>query len=106
MIQDINDAANGNNVSNNNDSQFNNTEHPTQSLDWLTRLIAFDTVSRHSNLSLQWVLSLARLEQLWFSKWHKISRRYPFCNERRCNTFISSSKPAMGPVTGTFGATA
>ncbi|MEZ7501846.1 acetylornithine deacetylase [Psychrobacter sp. Arc29] len=52
MIQDTNDTANGNNVSNNNDSQFNNTEHPTQSLDWLTRLIAFDTVSRHSNLAL------------------------------------------------------
>jgi acetylornithine deacetylase len=52
MIQDINNTANGNNVSNNNDSQFDNTEHPTQSLDWLTRLIAFDTVSRHSNLAL------------------------------------------------------
>jgi len=52
MIQDINNTANGNDVSNNNDSQFNNTEHPTQSLDWLTRLIAFDTVSRHSNLAL------------------------------------------------------
>ena len=52
MIQDINNTANGNNVSNNNDSQFDNTEHPTYSLDWLTRLIAFDTVSRHSNLAL------------------------------------------------------
>ena len=27
-------------------------DYPTQSLDWLTRLIAFDTVSRHSNLAL------------------------------------------------------
>ena len=26
-------------------------DYPTQSLDWLTRLIAFDTVSRHSNLA-------------------------------------------------------
>lgn len=37
---------------NSNDDQPNNTAYPAQSLDWLTRLIAFDTVSRHSNLAL------------------------------------------------------
>ena len=30
----------------------NDTVYPAQSLDWLTRLIGFDTVSRHSNLAL------------------------------------------------------
>ena len=45
MIQDTND-----NVSN--DQQLNPATHPSNSLDWLTRLIAFDTVSRHSNLAL------------------------------------------------------
>ena len=50
MIQDTNDTTSSDNVSN--DKQFNNTEHPKHSLDWLTRLIAFDTVSRHSNLVL------------------------------------------------------
>lgn len=29
-----------------------NTDYPSNSIDWLTRLIAFDTVSRHSNLAL------------------------------------------------------
>ena len=28
------------------------TNYPSSSIDWLTRLIAFDTVSRHSNLAL------------------------------------------------------
>ncbi|MBH0006367.1 acetylornithine deacetylase [Psychrobacter sp. SWN149] len=37
---------------NSNDVQPNSTVYPKQSLDWLTRLIAFDTVSRHSNLAL------------------------------------------------------
>ena len=37
---------------NSNDEQPNSTAYPTQSLDWLTRLIAFDTVSRYSNLAL------------------------------------------------------
>ncbi|MGA6101857.1 acetylornithine deacetylase [Psychrobacter pocilloporae] len=45
MIQDINDNAS-------NDQQLNPATHPSNSLDWLTRLIAFDTVSRHSNLAL------------------------------------------------------
>ncbi|TXD96620.1 acetylornithine deacetylase [Psychrobacter frigidicola] len=41
-----------------NDSSHNDNEpsivtsYPEQSIDWLTRLIAFDTVSRHSNLAL------------------------------------------------------
>ncbi|WP_201527370.1 acetylornithine deacetylase [Psychrobacter frigidicola] len=36
-----------------NDSQPNSiTSYPEQSIDWLTRLIGFDTVSRHSNLAL------------------------------------------------------
>jgi len=30
----------------------NQADYPTQSIDWLTRLIGFDTVSRHSNLAL------------------------------------------------------
>ncbi|MBI0426755.1 acetylornithine deacetylase [Psychrobacter sp. NG27] len=38
---------------NNDDSQTQlESVYPSQSLDWLTRLIAFDTVSRHSNLAL------------------------------------------------------
>ena len=45
MIQDANDNAS-------NDQQLNPATHPSNSLDWLTRLIAFDTVSRHSNLAL------------------------------------------------------
>ena len=45
MIQDTNDNTS-------NDQQLNPATHPSNSLDWLTRLIAFDTVSRHSNLAL------------------------------------------------------
>ena len=45
MIQDTNDNAS-------NDQQLNPATHPSNSLDWLSRLIAFDTVSRHSNLAL------------------------------------------------------
>lgn len=33
-------------------SAIMNTDYPLNSIDWLTRLIAFDTVSRHSNLAL------------------------------------------------------
>ncbi len=33
-------------------SKLSSANYPTQSLDWLTRLIGFDTVSRHSNLAL------------------------------------------------------
>lgn len=40
------------NNSNDNSHTPSDTAYPTQSLDWLTRLIAFDTVSRHSNLAL------------------------------------------------------
>ncbi|MGB6925426.1 acetylornithine deacetylase [Psychrobacter sp.] len=41
------------NNSTDSDSQANSDiAYPTQSLDWLTRLIGFDTVSRHSNLAL------------------------------------------------------
>ncbi len=39
-------------VLNNNDSLLINTDYPMTSIDWLTRLIGFDTVSRHSNLAL------------------------------------------------------
>ncbi|MGO2278331.1 MULTISPECIES: acetylornithine deacetylase [unclassified Psychrobacter] len=49
MIQDNSDNVD---VDNSNDVQLKNSEHPNQSLDWLTRLIAFDTVSRDSNLAL------------------------------------------------------
>ena len=49
MIQDNSDNVD---VGNSNDVQLKNAEHPNQSLDWLTRLIAFDTVSRDSNLAL------------------------------------------------------
>ncbi|WP_201509103.1 acetylornithine deacetylase [Psychrobacter alimentarius] len=40
------------NNSNDNSHTPSDTAYPAQSLDWLTRLIAFDTVSRHSNLAL------------------------------------------------------
>ena len=40
------------NNSNDNSHTPSDTVYPEQSLDWLTRLIAFDTVSRHSNLAL------------------------------------------------------
>ena len=49
MIQDNSDNVD---VDNSNDFQLKNAEHPNQSLDWLTRLIAFNTVSRDSNLAL------------------------------------------------------
>ncbi len=39
-------------VLNNNDRQLKSTDYPLTSIDWLTRLIGFDTVSRHSNLAL------------------------------------------------------
>jgi len=52
MIQSNSSNSNNDNVDNSNDVQLNSAEHPNQSLDWLTRLIAFDTVSRHSNLAL------------------------------------------------------
>ncbi|MGP9544281.1 acetylornithine deacetylase [Psychrobacter sp. AOP7-B1-25] len=51
MIQDNSDNVDVD-VDNSNDFQLKNAEHPNQSLDWLTRLIAFDTVSRDSNLAL------------------------------------------------------
>ncbi|MGP4951040.1 acetylornithine deacetylase [Psychrobacter sp. T6-1] len=35
-----------------NSTQYSSTVYPVQSLDWLSRLIGFDTVSRHSNLAL------------------------------------------------------
>jgi acetylornithine deacetylase len=35
-----------------NKNQLKNVSYPKQSIDWLTRLIGFDTVSRHSNLDL------------------------------------------------------
>ena len=44
MSQYNSDSSNGN--------QPNQTQYPNQSLDWLARLIGFDTVSRHSNLAL------------------------------------------------------
>ncbi|WP_350560092.1 acetylornithine deacetylase [Psychrobacter sp. CAL346-MNA-CIBAN-0220] len=41
------------NTNNNSDVQLNSgASYPKQSIDWLTRLIGFDTVSRHSNLAL------------------------------------------------------
>ena len=40
------------NNSNDNSQTPSDTAYPNQSLDWLTRLIGFDTVSRHSNLAL------------------------------------------------------
>lgn len=39
-------------MTSNNNNQLTNTSYPAQSIDWLTRLIGFDTVSRHSNLAL------------------------------------------------------
>ena len=33
-------------------ASYPTANYPTDSIDWLTRLIAFDTVSRHSNLAL------------------------------------------------------
>ena len=33
-------------------AHYSPANYPTDSIDWLTRLIAFDTVSRHSNLAL------------------------------------------------------
>ena len=40
------------NTSNHNNQTAADTSYPNQSIDWLKRLIAFDTVSRHSNLAL------------------------------------------------------
>ncbi len=39
-------------MTSNNNNQLTNTSYPVHSIDWLTRLIGFDTVSRHSNLAL------------------------------------------------------
>ena len=33
-------------------THYSTGNYPNDSIDWLTRLIAFDTVSRHSNLAL------------------------------------------------------
>ena len=41
-----------NTVNHTDDNTTLSTDYPKQSIDWLTRLIAFDTVSRHSNLAL------------------------------------------------------
>ncbi|WP_227687542.1 acetylornithine deacetylase [Psychrobacter immobilis] len=41
-----------NNSTDNNRQTLATTAYPTQSIDWLTRLIGFDTVSRYSNLAL------------------------------------------------------
>ena len=47
----INNSINNSN-SNSNSQMQSDAAYPVQSIDWLTRLIGFDTVSRHSNLAL------------------------------------------------------
>lgn len=41
-----------NNMNNDHSQTLSDTIYPLKSIDWLTRLIGFDTVSRHSNLAL------------------------------------------------------
>lgn len=41
-----------NNMNNDHSQTLSDTIYPVKSIDWLTRLIGFDTVSRHSNLAL------------------------------------------------------
>ena len=70
------------------------TMYPSQSVEWLKRLIAFDTVSRHSNLALieevqAYCISLGLEPVLTFNDTTDTEHSSNKANQSKANLFVS-----------------
>ena len=84
------------------------TTYPSQSVEWLKRLIAFDTVSRHSNLALieevqAYCISLGLEPVLTFNDTTDTDHSSNKANQSKANLFVSV--PAGGGLADTASAT-
>ena len=84
------------------------TMYPSQSVEWLKRLIAFDTVSRHSNLALieevqAYCISLGLEPVLTFNDTTDREHSSNKANQSKANLFVSV--PAGGGLADTASAT-
>ena len=84
------------------------TTYPSQSVEWLKRLIAFDTVSRHSNLALieevqAYCISLGLEPVLTFNDTTDREHSSNKANQSKANLFVSV--PAGGGLADTASAT-
>jgi len=84
------------------------TTYPSQSVEWLKRLIAFDTVSRHSNLVLieevqAYCISLGLEPVLTFNDTTDTEHSSNKANQSKANLFVSV--PAGGGLADTASAT-
>ena len=84
------------------------TMYPSQSVEWLKRLIAFDTVSRHSNLALieevqAYCISLGLEPVLTFNDTTDTEHSSNKANQSKANLFVSV--PAGGGLADTASAT-
>lgn len=84
------------------------TMYPSQSVEWLKRLIAFDTVSRHSNLALieevqAYCISLGLEPVLTFNDTTDTDHSSNKANQSKANLFVSV--PAGGGLADTASAT-
>lgn len=84
------------------------TTYPSQSVEWLKRLIAFDTVSRHSNLALieevqAYCISLGLEPVLTFNDTTDTNHSPNKANQSKANLFVSV--PAGGGLADTASAT-
>lgn len=84
------------------------TTYPSQSVEWLKRLIAFDTVSRHSNLALieevqAYCISLGLKPVLTFNDTTDREHSSNKANQSKANLFVSV--PAGGGLADTASAT-
>lgn len=84
------------------------TTYPSQSVEWLKRLIAFDTVSRHSNLALieevqAYCISLGLEPVLTFNDTTDTEHSSNKANQSKANLFVSV--PAGGGLADTASAT-
>lgn len=84
------------------------TTYPSQSVEWLKRLIAFDTVSRHSNLALieevqAYCISLGLEPVLTFNDTTDTDHSPNKANQSKANLFVSV--PAGGGLADTASAT-
>lgn len=84
------------------------TTYPSQSVEWLKRLIAFDTVSRHSNLALieevqAYCISLGLEPVLTFNDTTDTEHSSNKANQSKANLFVSV--PAGGGLVDTASAT-
>ena len=84
------------------------TTYPSQSVEWLKRLIAFDTVSRHSNLALieevqAYCINLGLEPVLTFNDTTDTEHSSNKANQSKANLFVSV--PAGGGLADTASAT-